>query len=152
LRVPQLNRSAQQEIISAVRQQVWSVDKDLPVYNATTLQALVSESLARRRFTTLLMSAFAATALLLAAIGLFGVISYLVSERNRELAVRMALGADRRRILWMVLKRAATMALAGCGIGLLAALLALLGIALLAAYWPARRAMRSDPMRALRYE
>ena len=177
LRVPQLNRSAQQEIVSAVRQQVWSVDKDLPVYNATTLETLVSESLARRRFTTLLMAEFAATALLLAAIGLFGVISYLVSERNRELAVRMALGADRRRILWMVLGRAASMALAGCGIGLalfaigsrllkgalydtsaldpltlLAAPLILIGIALLAAYWPARRAMRSDPMHALRYE
>lgn len=177
LRVPQLSHNAQQEIVSAVRQQVWSVDKDLPVYNATTLQALVSESLAQRRFTTLLMAAFAATALLLAAIGLFGVISYLVSERNRELAVRMALGADRRRILWMVLRRAAKMALAGCGIGLalfamgsrllkgalfntsaldpltlLAAPLILIGIALLAAYWPARRAMRSDPMHALRYE
>lgn len=177
LRVPQLNRREQQAIVGAVRQQVWSVDKDLPVYSVTTLGSLVSESLAQRRFTTLLMAAFAATALLLAALGLFGVISYLVSERNRELAVRMALGADRKRILWMVMKRAANMALAGCGIGLLLfaissrllkgalygtsaldplilvlAPLMLLGVALLAAYWPARRAMRSDPMQALRYE
>lgn len=177
LRVPQFNPGAQQAIVSAVRQQIWSVDKDLPVYNATTLDALVSESLAQRRFTTLLMSAFAATALLLAALGLFGVISYLVSERNRELAVRMALGADRRRILWMVLRRGAYMALTGCGIGLLlfaissrllkgalyetsaldpltllAAPMILIGVALFAAYWPARRAMRADPMHALRYE
>ena len=116
-------------------------------------------------------------AVMLAGVGLFGVVSYLVAERQRELAVRMALGAERSLICWMVLKRGATLGLAGCGVGLAffstgAHLLKenlyqinpfdpltlsltpalLLGIALLATYWPARRAMKVDPMVALRYE
>jgi predicted permease len=168
---------AEQGIFQAVQQQVWSLDKDLPLYNTTTLATLVSESVAQRRFTMVLMGGFAVMALLLAVIGLFGVVSFLVAERERELAVRMALGAERAGICWMVLKRGAALGLAGCAIGLTlfavgAQLLQenlfqvssfdpltltltptlLLGVAMLAAYWPARRAMRLDPMAALRYE
>jgi predicted permease len=168
---------AEQGIFQAVQQQVWSLDKDLPLYNTTTLASLVSESVAQCRFTMVLMGGFAVIALLLAVIGLFGVVSYLVAERERELTVRMALGAERARICWMVLKRGAALGLAGCAIGLALFVMGahllqgylyqissfdpltlslaptlLLGVAMLAAYWPARRAMRLDPMAALRYE
>jgi predicted permease len=167
----------EQGLFQEVQQQVWSVDKDLPIYNTTTLEKLVSESLAQRRFTVLLLGSFAVIAVLLAAIGLFGVISYLVAERTREFGVRMALGADRASIYWQVLKRAAELAVGGCGIGLLLSVfvsrllqaslyqisrfdlttlvvlpLLLLSVVLFAAYWPARRATRVDPMVALRYE
>jgi len=164
-------------IFAAVRRQVWSVDKDLPVYNSTTLATLVSESVAQRRFSVLLLGSFAVIALLLAVIGLFGVISYFVAERTKEFGVRMALGADRIRIYRQVLARATTLGLAGCLLGLCASVvisralesmlyqvarfdwatmvlvpLILLGAALIAAYWPAHRATRVDPMVALRYE
>ena len=94
-----------QDLFSEVQQQVWSVDKELPLYKSTTLATLVSDSLAQRRFTMMLLAAFSGVALLLAAIGLFGVISYLVSQHQREMALRMALGADRADIHRMVLKR-----------------------------------------------
>ena len=166
-----------QGLFQEVQQQVWSVDKDLPIYNTTTLANLVSESLAQRRFTVLLLGSFAVIAVVLAAIGLFGVISYLVAERTREFGVRMALGADRFNIYWQVLQRAFRLAAAGCGVGLflswfatrllqrslyqinrfdawtlLLVPLLLLSVALFAAYWPARRAVNVDPMLALRYE
>jgi predicted permease len=164
-------------LFDAVQGQVWSLDKDLPVYQSTTLAALVAESVAQRRFTVFLLGSFALVALLLAAIGLFGVVSYLVAERTREFGIRMALGADRGKIYWQVLRRATGLSLAGCVLGLIASRLAarafesslyqvnsfdpatislvsflLLGVALLAAYWPARRAAKVDPMVALRYE
>jgi putative ABC transport system permease protein len=167
----------EQGLFQEVQQQVWSVDKDLPIYNTTTLAKLVSESLAQRRFTVLLLGNFAIIAVVLAAIGLFGVISYLVAERTREFGVRMALGADRVSIYWQVLRRAAALAVGGCGVGLLLSWFAtrllqtslyqvnrfdgptvvlvpllLLSVALFAAYWPARRATKVDPMVALRYE
>jgi predicted permease len=166
-----------QGLFQEVQRQVWSVDKDLPVYNTTTLSILVAESLAQRRFTVLLLGSFAVIALALAAIGLFGVISCLVAERTREFGVRMALGAERSSIYWQVLRRAARIGMGGCGLGLALSLLAtrllqaslyhvsrfdlpttvlvavlLLGVALFAAYWPARRAAKVDPMVALRYE
>jgi predicted permease len=168
---------AAQGLFQEVQRQVWAVDKDLPVYNATTLMTLVADSLAQRRFTVLLLGAFAVIALVLAAIGLFGVISCLVAERTREFGVRLALGAERSSIYWQVLRHAALVGLAGCGLGLALSLLAtrllqaslyhvsrfdlpttvmvpvlLLGVALFAAYWPARRAAKVDPMVALRYE
>ncbi len=170
-------KGEEQGLFQEVQQQVWSVDKDLPIYDTTTLEKLVSESLAQRRFTVLLLGCFAVIAVLLAAVGLFGVISYLVAERTREFGVRMALGADRRSIYWQVLRRAAELAVEGCGIGLLLSVFAsrllqaslyqvsrfdlttlvllpllLLSVVLFAAYWPARRATRVDPMVALRYE
>ncbi len=137
----------------------------------------MSESLAQRRFTLLLLGSFAGIALTLAAIGLFGVISQLVADRTREFGVRMALGANRNSIYWQVLRRAAELGIGGCVLGLVLSLLAsrlfaaslyhvsrfdlptmlllpllLLGVALFAAYWPARRATKVDPMVALRYE
>jgi predicted permease len=166
-----------QDMFSEVQQQVWAVDKDLPVYNTTTLRSLVSESLAQRRFTVLLLAAFGILALVLAAIGLFGVISYLVTQRTREFGLRMALGAERKNIYSQVLYRAAAVGVLGCVIGLALSFLLsgllraslyhvnrfdaetilvvpvlLLGVAFFAAFWPARRASKVDPMVALRYE
>ena len=166
-----------QDLFNEVQQQVWSVDKDLPLYNSTTLTTLVSDSLAQRRFTMLLLAAFSAIALLLAAIGLFGVISYLVSQHQRDMALRMALGADRSDINRMVLMRGMRLGIAGCVIGLALSLIGsrlltsslyhvsrfdpatliavpalLLGVVLLAGYLPARHAAAVDPMQALRTE
>jgi predicted permease len=177
LRLAHADQNTQQGISTAVEQQVWALDKDLPVYSTTTLAVLVSESVAQRRFTTVLMDGFALVALLLAALGLFGVVSYLVSQRSRELGLRMALGASPGEVSRLVLKRGAALGTAGCILGMALFLLTyplllsslyqtspfdpltlslapfvLLGVSLLAAYWPARRAMRMDPMAALRYE
>jgi len=173
----ELRTSSTQGLFAAVQKQVWAVDKDLPLYNSTTLSNLVAESIAQRRFTALLLASFASIALLLAAIGLFGVISFLVAERTREFGVRLALGADRSNIYAQVLRRAAFLGSAGCVLGLVTSSLMsgvlqanlyqvsrfdlpifmlvpalLLAVALFAAYWPARRATRIDPMVALRYE
>jgi putative ABC transport system permease protein len=172
-----LRSNAGTGLFSAVQKQIWAADKDLPLYQTSTLATLVSESLAQRRFTLLLLGSFAVVALTLAAIGLFGVISHLVADRTREFGVRMALGANRTSIYWQVLRRAAELGIGGCALGLLLSVLAsrlltsslyhvsrfdlptmllvpllLLGVALFAAYWPARRATRVDPMVALRYE
>jgi predicted permease len=177
LRVAHADEQTQQGMFQAVQQQVWSLDKDLPLYGMATLESLVSESVAQRRFTTLVIGGFTVVALLLSAIGLFGVVSYLVAQRNRELALRMALGASSGEIGWMVLKRGGALGLVGCLIGLALFVLAtpllranlyeirvsdpitlwlatalLLLVCLFAAYWPARRAMRVDPLTALRYE
>ena len=170
-------RQPDQGFFSQTQHQVWSLDRDLPVYNFTTLETLISESAAERRFTALLMASFAAIALSLALIGLFGVMSYFVSARRRELAIRMALGADAIGVRRMVLRRGAALAVVGCALGLVLFLLGgrviqatlyatsaydpatlfsvsalLLGVALLASYLPARRATKVDPMAALRYE
>lgn len=166
-----------QILFNEVRQRIWAVDKDLPVYNTTSVSSLVSESLAQRRFTVLLLGGFGALALVLAAVGLFGVVSCLVAERTREFGVRIALGAERRDIYRQVLARAAVLGVAGCVLGILASLLVsnilraglyhvsrfdaatmmispvvLLAVALFASYWPAHRAANVDPMVALRYE
>jgi predicted permease len=166
-----------QDLFSEVQQQVWSIDKELPLYKSSTLATLVSDSLAQRRFTMLILVTFSGVALLMATIGLFGVISYLVSQQQREMALRMALGADRSDIHRMLLKRGLNLGLAGCGIGLMLSLagsrllttslyrvsrfdpatlllvLALmLTVVLLAVYLPARRAASVDPMQALRTE
>ena len=102
-----------QGLFTAVQKQIWAADKDLPLYHTSTLATLVSESLAQRRFTLLLLASFGAIALILAAIGLFGVISHLVADRTREFGVRMALGANRRSIYWQVLRRAAELGIGG---------------------------------------
>lgn len=166
-----------QGLFATVQRQVWNVDKDLPIYNSSTLATLVSESLAQKRFTVLLLGNFAVITLLLAAVGLFGVISYFVAERTREFGVRIALGANRNSIYRQVLGRAAVLGVAGSVLGLaisvfvsrelqssvyqvsrfdvatlVLVLLLLLGAVLLAAYLPAYRATRVDPMVALRYE
>lgn len=177
LRVAHEQESAQQGMFRAIQQQLWAVDKQLPLYGTTTLNTLLAESVAQRRFAMLLLSAFAVVALLLASVGLFGVVSYVVSQRRRELAMRMALGADSVRIGRLVLKQAAQLALAGCVTGLAlfslssslftaslyntkrfdpltltTVCLLLFSVAMFAAYWPARRAMRMEPLAILRYE
>jgi putative ABC transport system permease protein len=169
-----LNASA---IPEEVRTMVQSVDPELPVYGAQTLNDAVTASLEQRRFSMDIVAAFAVTALLLAALGIYGVISYIVSERTHEIGIRLALGAQRADILKMVLRQGLSLAIAGAAVGLAGALIVshlmagllygvrptdlltfagvavlLISVALLACYIPARRAMRVDPMVALRYE
>jgi putative ABC transport system permease protein len=172
------DRGAQdKDLFARIQQLVWSLDRDLPIYNFASLDTLISESLAQRRFTTVLTLSFGLIALALALIGLFGVMSYLVAQHQRELAIRMALGASERELWWMVMKRGTALAISGCAIGLalfplggsliratlyqtsvydpatlLLIPLLLFGVALLASYLPARRATKVDPLVALRYE
>ena len=160
-----------------VRAQVHSVDPTLPVFGAQMLEETVSASLDERRFAMEIVLLFALTALLLAGLGIYGVISYIVNERTHEIGIRLALGAGRGSILRMVLRQGATLAIAGAVVGLLCALIVshlmagllygvrpadpwmflavsilLIAAALLACYVPARRAMRVEPLVALRYE
>jgi predicted permease len=164
-------------LVSAVKGQIHELDPDLPMYRVLTMEQRVAESLARRRFSTLLLALFAAFALALATIGIYGVMAYLVSQGTREIGIRLALGASQRGILRLVVKQGMLLAVCGVGIGLIAALgfsrlinsllfgvqstdpltfaaiaLLLLAVALLASYIPARRAARIDPMISLRYE
>ncbi len=160
-----------------VREAMRSVDPDLPLGKLTTLTMLVDESMTQPRFSMLLLGAFAALALALASIGMFGVISYSVAQRTREIGIRMALGAHRRDVFRMILGQGARLAVLGITIGLLIALMVtrlmarflygiqptdpltflsvsalLAAVALLACYVPARRATKVDPMIALHYE
>ena len=164
-------------VLSAVRAQVAGPTEDQPVYGVKTMEQVISGSLAERRFTMLLLIIFASTALVLAAVGIYGVMSYAVTRRTHELGVRMALGASRRNVLRLVLREGMALAAIGTGVGLAAALaltrflagllygvrpedpatlvaaaILLAGIALLACGVPAWRATRVDPMVALRYE
>ena len=164
-------------ISAQVRQQVQSLDAELPVFRAETLDDLLSNSLAVRRFSMQLVAMFAATALLLAGLGIYGTISYVVNEQTREIAIRLALGAQRSNILKMVLRQGLVLAAAGAGAGVAGALIAshlmagllfgvsptdlftfvgvtvVLGaVALAASYVPALRAMRLDPITTLHAE
>jgi putative ABC transport system permease protein len=164
-------------IASASRALVKDIDRNLPTYMMSPLADVVSDSLAQRRFSMLLLSLFALIALLLAAVGLYGVISHSVSVRTQEIGVRLAIGAPRGRLLAMVIGQGMALVLAGIVVGLAGALalarlvstllfevtpfdppsyastvFALLVVALLACWVPARRAMRVDPVTALRYE
>jgi predicted permease len=169
--------SSPESLTGAVAAAVQAVDASIPLYDVKTMQQRVDESLIGRRFAVLLLSTFAGLALLLAALGIYGVISYSVRMRTRELGVRMALGAQRRRVLALVLLQGIRMAVIGivCGgvaalalsrvfssllfqVGIMAALpltialVALLAVVLLATYLPARRAASIEPMQALRTE
>jgi len=160
-----------------VRRAVAEIDSREAVYSVQTMDEVISNSFAARRLSMLLLGIFAALALVLACVGIYGVISYLVSQRTREIGVRMALGAQPGDVLRLVIGHGAKMALIGVAVGIVAALgltrltanqlfgvsahdpLTFLGVALLliivavaACFIPARRAMRVDPMVALRYE
>jgi len=164
-------------VASAAREVIRKLDPEQPVADVTTMENLIGKSVARARFNTLLLAVFACVALLLAGVGIYGVMAYTVTQRTHEIGVRMALGAQSRDVLRLVLKRGMTLAAVGVVIGVIASwgltrlmttllyevsttdpltfvgvplLLAL--IALLACYVPARRAAKVDPMVALRYE
>lgn len=164
-------------IVSAVRQAVWAIDPNQPISDVSTLEQVVSESIAQPRFNMFLMAMFGGLALLLAVVGIYGLLSYAVTQRRQELGVRMALGANRTDVLKLVLRQGMTLALIGEGVGLIGAfaltrvmrgllfgvapvdattyitvIVASTVVALLACYLPARRAMRVDPLVALRYE
>ncbi|HTV57892.1 MAG TPA: ABC transporter permease [Verrucomicrobiae bacterium] len=163
--------------IGAIRKAVERFNGETVVFDDLSMDDVVSQSLAAQRFAMILLAVFAGLALLLAGIGIYGVISYVVGQRTREIGIRMALGAQRQDVLKLVLGEGAKMALAGVAIGLAGALaltrlmasilygvsatdpitfagvaVLLGGVALAACYLPARRAVRIDPMVALRYE
>ncbi len=164
-------------VVRAVKTAVWKIDKGQPVYNAKTMDELMADSASAPRLTLILLGGFAALALLLAAIGIYGVMSYTVSQRRHELGIRVALGAGMMQVLSLVVGRAMLLAVIGVAIGTVAALgltrvlssllfgvsatdpltfaavaVILTLVALAASYVPARRAMRVHPIEALRYE
>ncbi len=165
------------ELTRAIRAELDGIDKDQPIDNVRTMTQLVASSVAQRRLSVQLLGAFAGVAMLLAAIGLYGVLAYTVTQRTQEFGIRMALGAQRTDVLGLVLRQGMTLTSFGVAVGLAAALALtrlmssllydvkpfdpatfasvslLLGcVALLACYLPARRATKVDPMEALRYE
>jgi predicted permease len=164
-------------LTAAVKNTVWSIDRALPISEVVTMDDVISAENARPRFELLLLSLFGGLALTLAAVGIYGVMSYAVSRRTHEIAVRLSLGASRRQILSMMLLQGMILALAGSGFGIAGALLLskfmtkllygvrptdpltylavsllLAAIALLATYLPARCATGVDPIVALRSE
>ena len=171
------NAGAPADLVPAIKSEVQQIDKEQPLGNVAPLESLLDDSITPRRFYAVLLAAFSIVALLLAAIGLYGVMAYTVAQRTREIGIRVALGALRRHILRLVLQEGAVLVLIGAAFGLLAAvassrLLAsllygvsptdpqlylllsflLIAVALFACYLPARRAMKIDPMVALRHE
>jgi predicted permease len=168
---------APMSVSKAVEQALLARDTQLPTTKVETMEQVMLESTARENFSLLLLSIFAATALLLAAVGIIGVTSYTVQQRTHEIGIRVALGAQKHDVLTLLVGQGMTGALAGVGVGLVGALaltrfmssllygvkptdpltfvivsVLLTGVALLASYLPARRATKVDPMVALRYE
>ncbi|HKV26847.1 MAG TPA: ABC transporter permease [Candidatus Acidoferrales bacterium] len=164
-------------LVSAVKSRIWSVDKNQPISKIATMEQVLSDSIAQRRLYLVLLGVFASAALLLAAVGIYGVMSYSVSRRTHEIGIRLALGAGQTEILKLVLGRGTKLALLGVTTGIVAAVILtrlmssllfgvnatdpatfaavaalLMLVALAACYIPARRAMHVDPMVALRHE
>ncbi|HTC42189.1 MAG TPA: ABC transporter permease [Candidatus Acidoferrales bacterium] len=168
---------AQTDVAASLRRALQTVSSDSVVYGVESMNGIISDSLATKRFAMVLLGVFAVLAIVLSSIGIYGVISYLVSQRTHEIGIRMALGAERSTVVTMVLRQAGQMAVLGLVAGLLAAVLLgrlmastlfgvsfydaltfstvaaiLLAVALAACWIPARRAARVDPMVALRHE
>jgi predicted permease len=167
-------------VLPELRKAVYSAASDQTIYHTQTMDEIVSESMSPQRFPLILLGSFATLALLLASIGIYGVMSYWVTQRVHEIGIRMALGAEERDVFRMVVGQGLSLVFAGLAIGVTAALIltrlllsfshllygvgasdpttlvsvsaVLIGVAILACYLPARRAMRVDPMVALRYE
>jgi putative ABC transport system permease protein len=164
-------------LVAAVRGQIQAVDRDQPIYNVNTMSAMIAAAVAPRRLNLVLLGSFAALALALAAVGIYGVMANLVTQRTGEIGLRMALGAQQVDVLRLVIGRGLRLTLVGMAVGLgasfalmrlMASLLfgvsandpftfaaitvLLLLVALLACYMPARRATKVDPLVALRYE
>ena len=164
-------------LAATVRQAVWEIDKDQPVSNIRTMEEILLESIDRQRFSTLLLAIFAGVALVLAAVGIYGVMSYSVAQRTHEIGIRMALGAQTGAVLKLAVGYGLKLVVAGIVIGLIAAFaltrvmstllfgvtatdpttftlisLLLVAVAAIASYIPARRATKVDPIIALRYE
>jgi putative ABC transport system permease protein len=164
-------------VAAAIRQEVHSIDKGLPVTHIESFPAAVGRSISQERFRTFLLGSFSAMALVLAAVGIFGVVSYAASQRRQEIGIRIALGAKPQDVLRLIVGQGAKLALLGLGIGIVfaflftrlmasqlysvsatdpltfaAVALVLLGVSVAASYIPARRAVRVDPMIALRYQ
>jgi putative ABC transport system permease protein len=165
------------QLALVVRSEIRAIDKTVPLHQISTLESQLAETAAQRRFQTWLLTLFSALALVLAAVGIYGLIHQSAALRTREIGTRLALGAQPRDVLRLVIGQGMTLALCGVGIGLLAAFaltrvlagllfgvtatdpttfiaapLVLLLVALLACYLPARRAAKVDPMFALRHE
>ena len=164
-------------LATSVRNAVWAIDKDQPVSNIRSMEEIVSRAVARQRFSTMLLGIFATLALVLAAVGIYGVMSYSIAQRTREIGIRMALGAQRSDVLKMAVGQGLKLVLIGVAIGVASAFvltrvmasllfgvsatdpatfvtisLVLVSVAVLASYIPALRAVRIDPMVALRYQ
>ena len=164
-------------LAAAARQKVWDLDARLPLISMRSGEAIVAESVARTSYTMILLAIAAGVALVLGAVGIYGVISYIVSQRTSEIGIRMALGAERSGVSRMVVAQGMRIAAIGVALGVLGALAAtrlmtallfgveshdpatfaglslfLLAVAALASYIPARRAASVSPMRALHYE
>jgi putative ABC transport system permease protein len=164
-------------LAGTLRSAIWALDGDLAIPSVSTMESMIAGSIADRRWTMSLLGAFAALAMLLAAIGLYGVMAYTVAQRTQEIGIRLALGAQRSDVLRLVLANGMGLWLTGVALGVAGALVAtrwmgsllygvgavdpvafvvapllLAGVALLATVIPARRAMRTDPLVALRYE
>jgi putative ABC transport system permease protein len=168
---------APQSLAAAVQETVKTLDRTVPVSGVVSMDQVITDTLWQQRFNLQLIGLFAGLALVLAAVGLYGVMSYSVAQRTREVGLRMALGAQRRDVIKLIVGQGMRLALCGVGIGLLGAfaltrLLAtllfgvkptdlltftsvavcLLAVAFVACYVPARRATKVDPLEALRYE
>jgi len=164
-------------LAATVRQTVWEIDKDQPVSNIRTMEEILLQSIARQRFSMLLLAIFAGVALILAAVGIYGVMSYSVAQRTHEIGIRMALGAQTGTVLKLAVGYGLKLVVAGVVIGLIAAFaltrvmstllfgvtatdpatftlisLLLIAVATIASYIPARRATKVNPIIALRYE
>jgi putative ABC transport system permease protein len=164
-------------LTSAIRGAVREIDKDQAIFGISTMEELIVNSVSTRRVTLILLGLFSTLALVLAAIGIYGVISYSVAQRTHEIGIRMALGASKTDVMRMVLAQGGRIAAAGVAIGLAASFgltrllanllysvssadpltfaavsVALILVAMMACYIPARRTLRVDPMIALRYE